>query len=135
VPAGLIQMSNGAQAVAYLDRDFVLGPEAGHVNISGISGPGHQDVVCDVPHPGPAAERARKDEIAVILLNVKYDDLLRIHEPRALSAGGREGVAAAGLGARAVASGSRPLPAALNGKQTQTTGTAELLRRPAAPAA
>jgi hypothetical protein len=38
VPAGLIQMSNGAQAVAYLDRDFVLGPEAGHVNISGISG-------------------------------------------------------------------------------------------------
>src|SRR5215208_3079243 len=40
VPAGLIKMSNGTEAVAYLDRDFVLGPEARHVNISGISGLG-----------------------------------------------------------------------------------------------
>ncbi len=38
VPAGIIRMSNEAEAVAYLDVDYVLGPEAAHVNISGISG-------------------------------------------------------------------------------------------------
>jgi uncharacterized protein len=38
IPAGLIKMSNGAAAVAYLDRQYVLGPESAHVNVSGISG-------------------------------------------------------------------------------------------------
>jgi len=84
VPAGLIQMSNGTQAVAYLDRDFVLGPEAGHVNISGISGLATKTsyamfLIQSLLQTGPA------DQIAVILLNVKYDDLLRIHEARSLS--------------------------------------------------
>ena len=84
VPAGLIQMSNGTQAVAYLDRDFVLGPEAGHVNISGISGLATKTsyamfLIQSILQTGPA------EEIAVILLNVKYDDLLRIHEPRKLT--------------------------------------------------
>jgi len=84
VPAGLIQMSNGTQAVAYLDRHFVLGPEAGHVNISGISGLATKTsyamfLIQSLLQTGP------EDEIAVILLNVKYDDLLRIHEPRRLS--------------------------------------------------
>ena len=84
VPAGLIQMSNGTQAVAYLDRDFVLGPEAGHVNISGISGLATKTsyamfLIQSILQTGPA------EEIAVILLNVKYDDLLRIHEPRELT--------------------------------------------------
>jgi hypothetical protein len=84
VPAGLIQMSNGTQAVAYLDRHFVLGPEAGHVNISGISGLATKTsyamfLIQSLLQTGP------KHEIAVILLNVKYDDLLRIHEVRELS--------------------------------------------------
>ncbi len=84
VPAGLIQMSNGTQAVAYLDRDFVLGPEAAHVNISGISGLATKTsyamfLIQSILQTGPA------EEIAVILLNVKYDDLLRIHEPRELT--------------------------------------------------
>jgi len=83
VPAGLIQMSNGTQAVAYLDRNFVLGPEAGHVNISGISGLATKTsyamfLIQSILQTGPA------EEIAVILLNVKFDDLLRIHEPREL---------------------------------------------------
>lgn len=84
VPAGLIQMSNGTQAVAYLDRHFVLGPEAGHVNISGISGLATKTsyamfLIQSLLQTGP------KHEIAVILLNVKYDDLLRIHEAREIS--------------------------------------------------
>jgi len=84
VPAGLIQMSNGTQAVAYLDRDFVLGPEAAHVNISGISGLATKTsyamfLIQSILQTGPA------EDITVILLNVKYDDLLRIHEPRELT--------------------------------------------------
>lgn len=86
VPAGLIQMSNGTQAVAYLDRAFVLGPEAGHVNISGISGLATKTsyamfLIQALLQTGP------EDEIAVILLNVKYDDLLHIHEKRSLEEG------------------------------------------------
>ena len=84
VPAGLIEMSNSTQAVAYLDRDFVLGPEAGHVNISGISGLATKTsyamfLIQALLQTGP------EDEIAVILLNVKYNDLLRIHEKRSLT--------------------------------------------------
>lgn len=38
IPAGLIRMSNGDRARVYLDKRYVLGPEAAHVNIAGISG-------------------------------------------------------------------------------------------------
>jgi hypothetical protein len=38
IPAGVIQMSNQTAARTYLHRDYVLGPEGAHVNISGISG-------------------------------------------------------------------------------------------------
>jgi hypothetical protein len=81
VPAGLIQMSNGMQAVAYLDHDFVLGPEAGHVNISGISGLAAKTSYAMYLIQA-ILQRSPDEEIATILLNVKYDDLLHIHEPR-----------------------------------------------------
>jgi len=81
VPAGLIQMSNGTQAVAYLDKHFVLGPEAGHVNISGISGLATKTSYAMFLIQS-ILQRSPGDEIATILLNVKYDDLLGIHAPR-----------------------------------------------------
>lgn len=78
IPAGLIKMTNGAAAVAYLDRQYVLGPESAHVNISGISGLATktsyamfllQSILQTAPDPG---------KIAVIILNVKQADLLQI---------------------------------------------------------
>lgn len=81
VPAGMIEMSNGTQAVAYLDRHFVLGPEAGHVNISGISGLATKTSYAMFLIES-LLQTSEEDEIATILLNVKYDDLLHIHEPR-----------------------------------------------------
>ena len=78
IPAGLIKMSNGASAVAYLDRRYVLGPESAHVNISGISGLATktsyamfllQSILQKAPDP---------EEIAVVILNVKQADLLQI---------------------------------------------------------
>lgn len=81
VPGGLIQMSNGTEAIAYLDRHFVLGPEAGHLNISGISG------LATKTSYGmfliqSLLQKSQEGNIATILLNVKYDDLLHIHESR-----------------------------------------------------
>ena len=78
IPAGLIKMSNGAATVAYLDRRYLLGPESAHVNISGISGLATktsyamflvQSILQTVPD---------KNEIAVIILNVKQADLLQV---------------------------------------------------------
>jgi DNA helicase HerA-like ATPase len=78
IPAGLIKMTNGAAAVAYLDRQYVLGPESAHVNISGISGLATktsyamfllQSILQTAPDAG---------KIAVIILNVKQADLLQI---------------------------------------------------------
>ncbi len=81
VPAGLIRMSNGTETVAYLDRHFVLGPEAGHVNISGISGLATKTSYAMFLIQS-LLQTSDSDDIATILLNVKYDDLLFIHEPR-----------------------------------------------------
>ena len=83
LPAGVIRMSNGSEAVAYLDADYVLGPEAAHMNISGISGLATKTsyIVFLIQSILQTLDSSR---IATILLNVKYDDLLHIHEPRGL---------------------------------------------------
>lgn len=83
IPAGLIKSSNGLVTVAYLDRRYVLGPEAGHVNISGISGLATktsyamfliQSILQKAQIDG------KQDEIAVIILNVKQADLLQVDQ-------------------------------------------------------
>ncbi|MDE2746623.1 MAG: ATP-binding protein [Chloroflexota bacterium] len=83
VPAGLVQMSNGVEAVAYLDADYVLGPESAHVNVSGISGLATKTSYMTFLIQS-ILQTLGSDDIAVVLLNVKFDDLLHIHEPRTL---------------------------------------------------
>ena len=80
-------MSNGTAAVAHLDLDYVVGPEAAHVNVSGISGLATKtsyvmflvQSLLQVLARGSQVEAAPKD-VAVILLNVKQNDLLAIHD-------------------------------------------------------
>jgi hypothetical protein len=87
VPGGLIQMSNGISAVAHLDIDYVVGPEAAHVNVGGISGLATKtsyamfllQSLLQVLERAAHAEGAASD-VAVILVNVKHNDLLQIHE-------------------------------------------------------
>ncbi|MEW6102364.1 MAG: ATP-binding protein [bacterium] len=84
IPAGLIKMSNGASAIAYVDRRYILGPESAHVNISGISGLATKTsyamfLIQSILQKTPEDE---KDRIAVILLNVKHGDLLQIDQRR-----------------------------------------------------
>lgn len=84
VPAGLILMSNGTQAVVYLDLRYVLGPEGAHVNITGISGLATktsyamfllQSILQTTERTG------MRNKIGVIILNVKHGDLLSIDQP------------------------------------------------------
>jgi hypothetical protein len=80
IPAGLIKMSNGTSAVAYIDRRYVLGPESAHINISGISGLATKTsyamfLIQSILQTTSAEER---EKIAVIILNVKHGDLLQI---------------------------------------------------------
>lgn len=90
VPAGLIEMSNGTQAVAFLDKEYVLGPEGAHVNISGISGLATktsyvmfliQSILQTMDkRVNGQQDRVRSSDVAVVLVNVKYNDLLAIDE-------------------------------------------------------
>jgi hypothetical protein len=80
VPAGLISLSNGTSAPVYLDAAFVLGPESAHVNITGISGLATKTsyamfIIQSI------LQTVGADDVAVIMLNVKWDDLLHVHDP------------------------------------------------------
>lgn len=82
IPAGLIKMSNGLAAVAYIDRRYLLGPESAHVNITGISGLATKTsyamfLIQSMLQKVPEEE---KDKVAVVILNVKHGDLLQIDQ-------------------------------------------------------
>lgn len=84
VPAGLIRMSDGTQAVVYLDLRYVLGPEGAHVNITGISGLATKTsyAMFLLQSILQTAERTgMRNKIGVIILNVKHGDLLTIDQP------------------------------------------------------
>jgi hypothetical protein len=81
IPAGLIKMSNGNIARVYLDSRYVLGPEGAHVNIAGISGLATKTSYAMFMIQSILQTIGAKD-IAVILLNVKQNDLLVIDKPR-----------------------------------------------------
>ncbi|MEW6717257.1 MAG: ATP-binding protein [Chloroflexota bacterium] len=82
IPAGLIKMSNGATAVAYLDRRYVLGPESAHVNISGISGLATKTSYAMFLIQSILQKASDLENIAVIILNVKQADLLQVDQRR-----------------------------------------------------
>jgi hypothetical protein len=81
IPAGVIEMSNGTQAPCFLDARYLLGPEGAHMNISGISGLATKTSYVMFLLSAALQKYADADKTAGILLNVKHDDLLHIHEP------------------------------------------------------
>jgi len=79
IPAGVTRQTSGISATIPLDSHYLLGPEGAHANASGISGLAtktsylmflllflHQKI---------------PKEVASIIFNVKYSDLLHIREP------------------------------------------------------
>jgi hypothetical protein len=79
IPAGLIEMSNGVKVPVMLDADYLVGPEAAHVNISGISGLATKTSYLMFLIQS-LYQRLGKENLALIIFNVKQQDLLHIDE-------------------------------------------------------
>ncbi|WP_279231148.1 hypothetical protein [Thermus altitudinis] len=129
VPAGLIRMSNGTQAVVYLDSRYILGPEGAHVNISGISGLATKTSYAIFLIQSILQKVENRDRIGVIILNVKHGDLLSIDQPppRGLEPEQHELWEKLGLTPKPFQNVRYLLP---HGKDTPTTGRPNSFRIP-----
>ena len=76
--AGLLKTSSGVAVPVSYNSDFLIGPEGAHLNISGISGLATKTSYAMFLL---LAIQQRIPDCAVIILNVKGDDLLNIHIP------------------------------------------------------
>jgi len=85
IPVGLYT-SGGLESPVYLDADFLLGPEAAHLNISGVSGLATKTsavefLLASIFQHFPA----HKGKIAAVCFNVKGPDLCFLDQAGALS--------------------------------------------------
>jgi len=90
IPIGVYR-AGGTDAPIYLDADFLIGPEAAHLNISGVSGLATktsavewllQSIFTHFP--------AQKGSIAAVCFNVKGPDLCYLDQPGELDAADRQ---------------------------------------------
>lgn len=79
IPAGLLKTGNNVSVPIKYNGDFLIGPEGAHMNISGISGLATKTSY--VMFLLKAIQYRCKDDVAIIVMNVKGDDLLHIHQP------------------------------------------------------
>lgn len=77
IPAGFIEMSNNITVPINFNSDFVIGPEGAHLNISGISGLATKTSYAMFLLQ---ALQQKKEDTAIVVLNVKGPDLLRLDE-------------------------------------------------------
>tara|TARA_B100001964_G_C14134683_1_gene554579 strand:+ start:280 stop:1173 length:894 start_codon:yes stop_codon:yes gene_type:complete len=77
IPAGFIEMSNNISVPVEFSTDFLLGSEGAHLNISGISGLATKTSY--IMYLLQAIQQKNPDT-AIVILNVKGKDLLRIDE-------------------------------------------------------
>jgi hypothetical protein len=82
IAAGQIKLSNSTEAIAYIDKKFTIGPEAAHINISGISGLATKTSYAMFLMQS-MMQKLDHNEVAVVILNVKHGDLLHLDEENA----------------------------------------------------
>jgi DNA helicase HerA-like ATPase len=97
IPAG-VYAAGGLEAPIYLDADFLLGPEAAHLNITGVSGLATKTsavefLLSSIFQTLPAA----KGSVAAVCFNVKGPDLCFLDQPGELSDADRHLYARLGL--------------------------------------
>lgn len=85
VPMG-VYAAAGREAPIYLDADFLLGPEAAHLSITGVSGLATKTsavefLLCSIFQKFPA----HKGSVAAVCFNVKGPDLCYLDQPADLS--------------------------------------------------
>jgi uncharacterized protein len=86
IPVGLYR-SGGTESPVYLDADFLLGPEAAHLNITGVSGLATKTSAVEwllqsIFRHFPST----KGSVAAVCFNVKGPDLLYLDQPTTLAA-------------------------------------------------
>lgn len=79
IPAGLMKTSSNDPVSIKYNGDFLIGPEGAHMNISGISGLATKTSY--VMFLLKVIQYKYKDDVAIIVMNVKGDDLLHVHQP------------------------------------------------------
>ena len=81
VPVGLYR-AGGTESPVYLDADFLLGPEAAHLNITGVSGLATKTSAVEWLLASIFAHfPAQKGSVAAVCFNVKGPDLLFLDQP------------------------------------------------------
>ena len=78
IPCGYIQTSNKEEIRIDFEARYLVGPEAAHMNISGISGLASKTSYAMFLLS--ALQQRMKDEVSIILFNVKGPDLLAIDQ-------------------------------------------------------
>lgn len=78
ISAGILKASNGVQVPVDYNGDFLIGPEGAHLNVSGISGLATKTSY--IMFLLKAIQEKLDEEIAIIVMNVKGDDLLHVSE-------------------------------------------------------
>lgn len=79
IPAGLMKSGNNEPVPIKFNGDFLIGPEGAHMNISGISGLATKTSY--VMFLLKAIQHKCRNDVAIIVMNVKGDDLLHVHQP------------------------------------------------------
>jgi DNA helicase HerA-like ATPase len=90
IPVGLYR-AGGTVAPVYLDADFLVGPEAAHLNITGVSGLATKTSAVEFLLAALFAHfPAAKGSIAALCFNVKGPDLCFLDQPTSLDEKDRE---------------------------------------------
>ena len=101
IPTG-VYVTGGQEAPVFLDADFLLGPEAAHLNITGVSGLATKTsavlfLLSSIFEHMPK----EKGSVAALCFNVKGPDLLFLDQPGELEAADREMYERLGVPAKA----------------------------------
>jgi hypothetical protein len=86
IPIGVYR-AGGTEAPIYLDADFLIGPEAAHLNITGVSGLATKTSAIEWILSSIFAHfPERKGSVAAVCFNVKGPDLCFLDQPGAIDA-------------------------------------------------
>ncbi len=80
IPVGLY-INGDNQSPVYLDSNFLLGPEAAHLNVTGVSGLATKTSIIEFLLAGITRHYRCQGGIATVLFNVKGYDLLFLDQP------------------------------------------------------
>jgi len=79
IPMGVIEMPNGLKVPIAMAMSYLAGPDAAHVNASGISGNLKTSYLLFLLQ-SMYQRLAKNNEVSIILFNTREEDLLHIHE-------------------------------------------------------